>query len=165
MTALLVLGAAASDPEESDGRGGQQVALVDVDHDSDHRTLADAPTTSTESRGATTTSTTDAPTTTTPPSAPPTTAPPTTAPPTTAPPTTAPPVTAAPLPPPPPTIARAPEPAGCTPGYDPCIPPTSDADCAGGSGNGPTYVSGPVFVSGSDPYDLDSDNDGVGCES
>lgn len=52
----------------------------------------------------------------------------------------------------------------CTPGYSPCIPPGSDVDCAGGSGDGPRYVSGPVQVTGSDPYGLDADNDGVGCE-
>ena len=34
---------------------------------------------------------------------------------------------------------------------------------AGGSGNGPKYT-GPVRVTGSDPYDLDRDGDGVGCE-
>ena len=54
--------------------------------------------------------------------------------------------------------------SGCTPGYSPCIPPGADVDCAGGSGNGPRYVQGPVQVSGSDPYGLDSDGDGVGCE-
>jgi hypothetical protein len=52
----------------------------------------------------------------------------------------------------------------CTPGYDPCIPPGPDVDCAGGSGNGPRYVEGPVTVTGSDPYGLDRDGDGVGCE-
>lgn len=52
----------------------------------------------------------------------------------------------------------------CTPGYSPCLPPASDYDCAGGSGDGPKYVQGPVKVTGSDPYGLDSDNDGVGCE-
>jgi hypothetical protein len=52
----------------------------------------------------------------------------------------------------------------CTPGYKPCIPPGSDVDCAGGSGNGPRYVQGPVYVTGSDPYDLDRDGDGIGCE-
>jgi hypothetical protein len=36
-------------------------------------------------------------------------------------------------------------------------------DCAGGSGNGPRYV-GFVSVSGSDPYGLDADGDGYGCE-
>lgn len=53
----------------------------------------------------------------------------------------------------------------CTPGYSPCLPPASDYDCAGGSGNGPKYVQGPVYVTGSDPYGLDRDHDGVGCES
>jgi hypothetical protein len=52
----------------------------------------------------------------------------------------------------------------CTPGYDPCIPPGSDVDCEGGGGNGPRYVSGPVSVSGSDPYGLDTDGNGVGCQ-
>src|SRR5213076_1665016 len=52
----------------------------------------------------------------------------------------------------------------CTPGYSPCIPPGSDVDCAGGGGDGPRYVQGPVRVTGSDPYDLDGNGDGVGCE-
>jgi hypothetical protein len=34
----------------------------------------------------------------------------------------------------------------------------------GGSGNGPKYVEGPVRVTGSDPYRLDADHDGIGCE-
>jgi hypothetical protein len=51
----------------------------------------------------------------------------------------------------------------CTPGYNPCLHPASDYDCAGGSGNGPKYT-GRVRVTGSDPYGLDSDNDGWGCE-
>lgn len=56
--------------------------------------------------------------------------------------------------------------ANCTPGYSPCIPDLgTDVDCAGGSGNGPRYVQGPVRVTGSDPYGLDSDGDGWGCES
>jgi endonuclease YncB( thermonuclease family) len=50
-------------------------------------------------------------------------------------------------------------------GYDPCLPPGPDVDCAGGSGNGPRYVNGPVYVSGDDPYGLDGDGDGVACES
>ncbi len=53
----------------------------------------------------------------------------------------------------------------CTPGYSPCLPPASDYDCAGGSGNGPKYVYGSVRVMGPDPYDLDRDGDGVGCQS
>ena len=52
----------------------------------------------------------------------------------------------------------------CTPGYDPCIPPGPDVDCAGGSGNGPRYVQGPIRVTGSDPYRLDRDGDGIACE-
>ena len=52
----------------------------------------------------------------------------------------------------------------CTPGYSPCLPPASDYDCAGGSGDGPKYVRGPVYVTGSDPYQLDGNDDGVGCE-
>jgi uncharacterized membrane-anchored protein YhcB (DUF1043 family) len=53
----------------------------------------------------------------------------------------------------------------CTPGYSPCLAPASDYDCAGGTGDGPKYAQGPIQVTGSDPYDLDSDNDGVACES
>jgi hypothetical protein len=64
---------------------------------------------------------------------------------------------APPAPPPPP-------PADCTPGYSPCLPRASDYDCAGGSGNGPEYVYGTVRVTGSDPYGLDADGDGIGCE-
>lgn len=67
-----------------------------------------------------------------------------------------------PPPPPPPPPSRPPR--DCQ-GYDPCLPPGPDVDCAGGSGNGPRYVDGPVYVSGDDPYGLDSDNDGVACES
>jgi hypothetical protein len=52
----------------------------------------------------------------------------------------------------------------CTPGYSPCLPLASDYDCAGGSGDGPEYVVGVVQVTGSDPYGLDADNDGLGCE-
>ncbi len=53
----------------------------------------------------------------------------------------------------------------CTPGYSPCLPPASDYDCSGGSGNGPEYVYGSVEVEGADPYDLDRDGDGIGCDS
>ena len=52
----------------------------------------------------------------------------------------------------------------CTPGYSPCLPPASDYDCGGGSGNGPEYVYQTEIVTGSDPYELDSDGDGYGCE-
>jgi hypothetical protein len=63
------------------------------------------------------------------------------------------------------TAPPASTPTDCTPGYDPCIPPGSDVDCAGGSGNGPRYVQGPVMVSGDDPYGLDADHNGIGCQS
>jgi hypothetical protein len=53
----------------------------------------------------------------------------------------------------------------CHPSYEgECVPIASDADCASGSGNGPAYVKGPVYVVGPDEYDLDRDGDGVGCE-
>lgn len=52
----------------------------------------------------------------------------------------------------------------CTPGYKPCLPPASDYDCYGGSGNGPAYT-GRVKVKGYDIYGLDSDGDGIGCET
>lgn len=144
---LFAIGAAAApfteDPQE-------EQSAVEDDLPRATTTTAERPTT-TEER---TTTTAERTTTTT-----------TTAPPTTLPPTTAPPP---PPPPPPPSTTAAPAPApggGCTPGYDPCIPPASDVDCAGGSGDGPAYVSGPVTVSGSDPYDLDRDGNGTGCES
>lgn len=54
--------------------------------------------------------------------------------------------------------------SSCDPNYSGCVPIASDVDCAGGSGNGPQYVQGPVRVIGSDIYDLDSDNDGIACE-
>jgi hypothetical protein len=58
------------------------------------------------------------------------------------------------------------EPAGdCDPNYSgACVPIASDVDCAGGSGNGPAYVVGPVQVVGTDIYGLDRDKDGIGCE-
>ena len=63
----------------------------------------------------------------------------------------------------PPPAPKPSPPTDCQ-GYSPCLPPGSDVDCAGGSGDGPRYVNGPVYVNGSDPYGLDSDGDGVGCE-
>ena len=54
--------------------------------------------------------------------------------------------------------------AGCHPSYEPCLEPTaSDYDCEGGSGDGPMYT-GVVAVKGPDDYDLDSDDDGTGCD-
>lgn len=57
-----------------------------------------------------------------------------------------------------------PAPSGdCTPGYDPCLPPAEDYDCAGGSGNEPAYTDRvSVDHAAGDPHGLDSD--GVGCD-
>lgn len=53
----------------------------------------------------------------------------------------------------------------CHPSYvGECVPIASDVDCAGGSGNGPVYIVGPVQVVGPDEYDLDRDGDGIGCD-
>lgn len=53
---------------------------------------------------------------------------------------------------------------GCAaPSYTPTAGP--DRDCAGGSGDGPIYVQGPVWVGSYDPYHLDADGDGLGCEA
>ena len=73
-------------------------------------------------------------------------------------------------PPPPPTTAPRPPtttPArSCDPSYpDVCLDPDAvDYDCAGGSGNGPRYVDGPIRVRPPDPFDLDREGDGWGCE-
>lgn len=54
---------------------------------------------------------------------------------------------------------------GCDPNYSgACVPIASDVDCAGGSGNGPAYLSGRASVVGSDIYDLDRDNNGIACD-
>ena len=109
------------------------------------------PTTTTTEVLATAPPTTRAPATTNPPAtAPPRTQPPATQPPATQPPATQPPATD--------------PPQQCHPNYSGCLDPnSSDYDCAGGSGNGPDYT-GPVEVHGSDPFDLDRDGDGLGCE-
>lgn len=52
----------------------------------------------------------------------------------------------------------------CDPNYDPCVPVASDVDCAGGKGNGPEYIRGPITIIGTDIYDLDRDGDGIACE-
>jgi PASTA domain len=59
-------------------------------------------------------------------------------------------------------------PPNCTAGYSPCLVyhGGADYDCSAGEGNGP-YLTEPgvvYTVSGSDPYDLDADGDGSGCE-
>ncbi|MFL6119709.1 MAG: hypothetical protein ACJ73U_08845, partial [Actinophytocola sp.] len=102
-----------------------------------------------------------------------TTAPTTTPSPTTTPPPP-PPTSTAVVPPPPPqptTEQPAPPPAEqpapqqqCAPNSTGCVPIASDVDCAGGSGNGPAYVRGPVRVIGRDIYDLDRDGNGIACE-
>jgi len=52
----------------------------------------------------------------------------------------------------------------CDPNYSGCVPVASDVDCAGGGGNGPAYVQGPIEVIGEDIYRLDGDGDGIACE-
>lgn len=53
----------------------------------------------------------------------------------------------------------------CDPNYTgACVPIASDVDCAGGNGNGPAYVLGPIYVVGTDIYELDRDGDGVACD-
>lgn len=69
-----------------------------------------------------------------------------------------------PAPKPPVAAAPAAPAGGCNSNYSGCVPIASDVDCQGGSGNGPAYVKGPVQVTGTDVYGLDSDNDGTGCE-
>ncbi len=53
---------------------------------------------------------------------------------------------------------------GCSPHYSDCVPIARDVDCAGGSGDGPAYIQGPVRVLGKDIYRLDPDKDGIACE-
>ncbi|MDQ0727245.1 G5 domain-containing protein [Microbacterium sp. W4I20] len=45
-----------------------------------------------------------------------------------------------------------------------CVPIDSDVDCEGGSGDGPSYIDGPLRVVGTDVYDLDRDGDGIACD-
>jgi hypothetical protein len=54
----------------------------------------------------------------------------------------------------------------CSPHYSgACVPiDRGDVDCAGGPGNGPEYVVGPVNVVGDDIYRRDADGDRIGCE-
>lgn len=52
----------------------------------------------------------------------------------------------------------------CDPNYTSCVPiDPDDVDCAGGSGNGPSYFNGTATVIGIDIYDLDRDGDGIAC--
>jgi hypothetical protein len=147
--ALGLLGAVLGDPEEASTETTGTTSTTERVTTTEQPTTTERPTT-----------TTTAPTTTVPPTTTTTAAPSTTIPPTTAPPPP-PPTTAAP-----PTTIEAPAPApACHPSYSGCVPVADDVDCAGGSGNGPAYVSGPVNVIGPDVYGLDSDHDGIGCEA
>jgi hypothetical protein len=60
-----------------------------------------------------------------------------------------------------------PKPASnCDPNYTgACVPVASDVVCAGGSGDGPEYVQGPVQVVGEDIYDLNRDDDTIVCDA
>ena len=71
----------------------------------------------------------------------------------------------APAPPPAPVPLVQQGGGGCDSNYTgACVPIASDVDCAGGSGNGPAYVQGPVRIVGSDIYELDRDGDGIACD-
>jgi hypothetical protein len=48
--------------------------------------------------------------------------------------------------------------SGCQPGYSPCLPRVADLNCA----DIPASMK-PIRVSGSDPYRLDGDGDGLAC--
>jgi len=61
--------------------------------------------------------------------------------------------------PPPPTTSLPPS-NNCHSSYSPCLPIVADLDCADIRAMGVA----PVQVHGSDPYRLDGDNDGFGCE-
>jgi endonuclease YncB( thermonuclease family) len=56
--------------------------------------------------------------------------------------------------------AQPPTGAGCMAGYTPCLPITDDLDCADVRALG----KAPVVVGRNDPYRLDGDEDGYGCE-
>jgi hypothetical protein len=54
--------------------------------------------------------------------------------------------------------------SSCHPNYSGCLKVNAgDYDCEQGTGNGPNYT-GLVEVYGSDPFDLDRDKNGWGCE-
>lgn len=159
--AIALIGAAAVLSPPSDGQlvaGGSSVAADEVTTSTVGTTAVVSATTGSPTTEVATTAApaTEAPTTAARATAAPTTnAAPTTTRPTTMPPTTAPSV-----------VPVKPLSSGCDPNYTgACVPLASDVDCAGGSGNGPAYVQGPVRVVGQDIYGLDgNDNDGIGCE-
>jgi hypothetical protein len=49
---------------------------------------------------------------------------------------------------------------GCEPGYRPCLPVVEDLNCGDVNSS-----QKPVHVTGTDPYRLDADDDGLGCTS
>jgi hypothetical protein len=49
--------------------------------------------------------------------------------------------------------------SGCQPGYSPCLPRVADLNCS----DIPDSKK-PIHVTGSDPYGLDRDGDGLACE-
>ncbi len=102
------------------------------------------------------------------PSAVPTTVPPVPAPVDVAPKVTVPKPTAARPAPPRKTVPKPPvKPQGnCNPAYPTkCLKDgIGDYDCSSGKGNGPNYAVGPLTVRAPDPFELDSDGDGIGCE-
>lgn len=142
------------------------VFLISVSDTDDPPAADNAANTAPATTTTTTTTTTPPPTTTTTTTTPPPTTTTTTTPPPPPPPSPRRVVTEEPVPPPPPPPAPKPKPApSCDPNYSGCVPVASDVDCAGGSGNGPAYVQGPIRVTGDDVYGLDNDGDGVACES
>lgn len=63
-------------------------------------------------------------------------------------------------------VTRETKPLRCDRNYEgACLDPNaSDYDCAGGEGDGPEYVEGPITVVGEDRFGLDSDGNGTACE-
>jgi hypothetical protein len=56
-----------------------------------------------------------------------------------------------------------PDPDKCVPSYSKCLDPGArDYDCEG-EGDGPRYTTGPIVVTGDDPFRLDPDGDGFAC--
>jgi 5-methylcytosine-specific restriction endonuclease McrA len=49
---------------------------------------------------------------------------------------------------------------GCEPGYTPCLPRVADLDCGQIED-----ADKPIHVTGNDPYRLDADGDGLGCDT
>jgi hypothetical protein len=71
--------------------------------------------------------------------------------------------------PPPPSTALSPPPRHHGTAIRPIptcalTPAVEHYDCAGGSRNGPEHVAGPIRVRPADPFDLDREGDGLGCE-